>query len=103
MPRRKKVTVGQMVVNGGWRSTRQALRYASRFGTACEILGHPPTIEEYQDVHGLSRAQAFRDQKAWRTCVPGYSVLEVVSDDALRQRGLSPEDREELIARELAG
>jgi len=100
--RRPKVTLGEMIVRGGWRNTRIALRYASRLGAAAEILGHVPTPEEYAEVHGLSRAQAFRDQASWRKCVPGFTVLEVVSDDALRARGLSESDREDLIAKELA-
>lgn len=102
MARRKKVTLGEMIRTGGWLNTRTALRYASRFGMACEGLGRVPTAEDYAEFHGLSRAQAFRDQKAWRLCVPGYSVLEVVSSDALSARGLSEADREEAIASELA-
>lgn len=79
------------------------MRYASRFGLACEALGHAPTIKEYQEFHGLKHAQAYRDWRAWRKCVPGYGVLEVVSDEALKARGLSEIDREDAIARELAG
>lgn len=101
-PRKRKVTLPEMVRAGGWRNTRQALRYASRFGQAAEGLGHVPTIAEYMEFHGLSRAQAFKDQKAWRTCVPGYGVLEVVSAEALAERGLSEEDRESAIAEWLA-
>jgi len=101
-PRKKRVTLGQMIVAGGFHDTRVALRYASRFGLACEILGHAPTIEEYQEVHGLSRAQAYKDWKAWKRCVGGYSVLEVVSTEALEARGLTEADREDAIARELA-
>jgi len=103
MPRRKRVTLGQMIVSGGWRETRQALRYVSRYGLACQALGHPPTIEEYRQFHGLSQAQAYRDQQSWRKCVPGFTVLEVVSSEALASRGLTEEEREDLIARELSG
>ena len=103
MPRRKKMTVNEMIRNGGLLNFKRSLRYAARFGEACEILGRPPTLSEYREIHGLSRAQGFRDQSAWRKCVPGLSVLEVVSDGALASRGLGEEDREDLIARELAG
>lgn len=96
------MTLGQMVMRGGWRTARQALRYASRFGLAAEALGHPPTISEYREFHGLSQAQAYRDLQAWKRCVPGYTVLEVVSDEALAQRGLKEGDREEAIAEWLA-
>jgi hypothetical protein len=99
---RKKVTVGAMIQAGGLLSFRRALRFASRYGLACEALGHPPTIAEYQEFHGLARAQAYRDFQSWKKCVPGYSVLEVVSDEALKLRGLSESDREDAIARELA-
>lgn len=102
-PRRRKVTAAEMIVRGGLRNFRSALRYASRFGEACGGLGHPPSIEEYQDFHALSRAQAYRDWQAWKRCVPEYGVLEVVSASALEYRGLSEADREDYIARELAG
>ena len=101
-PRTKKPTLAQMVVNGGWRNVRQALRYASRYGLACEVLGHAPTIAEYQRVHGLSVAQSYRDWKAWKACCGDVSVLEAVSDEALRSRGLSEADREDAIARWLS-
>ncbi len=100
--RRRKVTVSEMLVRGGYRNFRAALRYASRVGQACEALGHAPDIKEYQEFHGLSQAQAYRDWRGWKKCVPGFSVLEVVSTEALRERGLSEEDREDAIARDLA-
>lgn len=96
------MTLGQMVARGGWRNARVALRYASRFGLATEALGHAPSVQEYQDFHGLSQAQAYRDLQAWKKCVPGFGVLEVVSDEALAARGLKEEDREDAIARWLA-
>lgn len=101
-PRKKKPTLGGMILAGGWHDTRVALRYASRFGLACQDLGHAPSIEEYRSFHGLSRAQAYKDWKAWKRCVGEYSPLEVVSDEALSQRGLSEADREDVIARWLA-
>lgn len=102
-PRRRKVSLGRMIVAGGWHSTRVALRYASRYGLACEALGHAPSIAEYQEFHGLSRAQAYKDWKAWKSCVgEDLSVLDVVSDKALGIRGLSEADREDAIARWLA-
>lgn len=96
---KKKVTAASMILNGGVRNFRFALRYASRFGTAAEALGHAPSIVEYREFHALSQAQAYRDWKAWKLCVPEFGVLEVVSDEALAARGLSEEDREDQIAR----
>lgn len=101
--RRKKVTPTEMIRAGGLVSFRRALRFASRYGLACEALGHPPTVAEYHEFHGLARAQAYRDFQSWRKCVPDFSVLEVVSDEALKARGLSESDRESVIAEELAG
>jgi len=97
------VTPTEMILQGGLRNFRSALRYASRFGEACGALGHPPTVKEYQEFHGLKPAQAYRDRQSWNKCVPGYSVLEVVSTEALEFRGLTELDREDFIARELAG
>lgn len=101
-PRKKKPTLGAMIVAGGWHDTRVALRYASRYGLACEGLGHAPSIDEYASFHRLSRAQAYKDWKAWKRCVGDVSPLEVVSDEALAQRGMSESDREDAIARWLA-
>jgi hypothetical protein len=99
MPRKKRPTLSGMVIAGGWRNARVALRYASRYGLAAEALGHAPSIKEYQSFNGLSQAQAYKDWKAWKACVGDVSVLDAVSDDALRLRGLSEEDREEAVAR----
>jgi hypothetical protein len=101
-PRKKKPTLGGMILAGGWHDTRVALRYASRYGLACEGVGHAPSIEEYRSFHGLSRAQAYKDWKAWKRCVGEVSPLEVVSDEALAERGMSESDREDAIARWLA-
>jgi len=101
--RRKKITANRMILNGGYRNFRAALRYASRVGQFCGAHGYPPTVKQYQDFHGLSQAQAYRDAQAWKRCVPDYSVLEVVSTEALKYRGMSEEDREDVIARDLAG
>ena len=101
-PRKKRLTVAEMIRRGGVINFRGALRYASRYGLAAEGLKHPPSIKEYQEFNGLSQAQAYRDWKAWKACVGEYSVLEVVSDEALHSRGLSESDREDAIARWLA-
>lgn len=99
---RKKITANRMILNGGYRNFRAALRYASRVGQYCGVYGKSPSVKEYQEFHGLSQAQAYRDLQSWKRCVPEYSVLEVVSTKALADRGLSEDDREELIARQLA-
>lgn len=102
-PRRRRVTVSEMLVRGGYRHFRAALRYAARVGQYVEVHRSAPDIKQYQAFHGLSQAQAYRDWRGWKRCVPDYSVLEVVSDAALRNRGLTDEDREDIIARDIAG
>lgn len=99
---RKKMTAHRMILNGGVLNFRRAIRHAARFGAACSMEGRLLTLVEYQDVTGLSRAQAYREQQAWRACCGELSVLEVVSEEALRQKGFTEEEREEVIARELA-
>lgn len=100
---RKRMTANQMILAGGVLNFRRAVRYAARYGTACALEKRLLTLEEYQDVTGISRAQAFKDRAAWRACCGDYSVLEVVSAEALGKRGFTELEREEVIARELAG
>lgn len=102
-PRRAKMTAHRMILNGGFLNFRRAVRHAARYGAACSMEGRLLTLDEYWQTTGLSRSQAFREQQAWRACCPGYSVLEVVGEEALRGRGFTEAQREEVIARELAG
>jgi hypothetical protein len=99
---RKKLTANEMIRRGGLLNFRRALRHASRYGQACDMAGKLLTLDEYRDFVGLSRAQAFREQAAWRACCGSLAVFEVVSTDALSKRGFSEEQREDVIARELA-
>jgi len=103
MPRRKRVTANEMIRNGGLINFTKAVAYAAQYGTACSEAGRLLTPDEYGEWVGLSRSQAYRQQRAWRACVPDHSVLEVVSEEALTARGFSEDQREEVIARELAG
>ena len=55
-----------------------ALRFVVEYGRACDDLEEETlTVEEYGDHVGISRAQAFRRQSAFRTCFPGDDVLDV--------------------------
>jgi uncharacterized protein YjiS (DUF1127 family) len=103
MARRKRITANEMIRNGGLLNFRRAVRHASRYGRACREAGQLLTLDEYRDWMGLSRSQAFREQAAWRACCGDFSVVEVVSTEALESKGFTEEQREELIARELAG
>lgn len=102
-PRRAKLTANEMIRNGGLLNFRRSLRHASRYGQACDLASRLLTIEEYGEFVGLSRSQAFREQAAWRACCGRLSVVEVVSSEALEIRGFTEEQREDVIARELAG
>jgi hypothetical protein len=103
MVRRKRLTANEMIRAGGFLNFRRALKHASRYGQACDIAGKLLTLPQYQEMVGLSRAQAFREQAAWRACCGSYSVAEVVSTEALTKRGFTEAEREALIAEELAG
>ena len=100
---RKKVTASSMILRGGLMNFRRSLRFASRYGLAVDALhkelGRLPTLAEYQDFMGLSRAQAFREQQAWRACCGDVTVLEAVSGAALEQKGWTEDEREDAIAR----
>jgi hypothetical protein len=101
--RRKKVTAHSMILSGGVLNFRRAVRHAARFGAACSEAGRLLTFAEYVDRGWVSRAQAYKDLAAWRACCGELSVLDVVSSDALDSRGFTEEEREEVIARQLAG
>jgi hypothetical protein len=103
MPRRKRMTAAQMLLSGGYLNFRRAVRHAARYGAACSVEGHLLTLDEYWALTGLSRSQAFREQAAWRACCGSLSVLEVVSESALAEKGFTEQEREEVIVRQLAG
>jgi len=98
------MTAHQMILNGGFLNFRRSIRHAARYGSACSMAKPPRllTLAEYWEATGLSRAQAFREQQAWRKCCGELSVLEVVSSEALRKKGFTEEQREDVIARELS-
>jgi hypothetical protein len=102
MPRRRKLTVGQMIEAGGWLNFRRAVRHASRYGRLCREAGRLLDTEEYAAASGLSRAQAYREKQAWRACCGDLTVLEVVSTEALEAKGFTDAEREDVIARSLA-
>jgi hypothetical protein len=103
MPRRKKMTANEMIRNGGMGNFRRAVRHAARYGKACRETGRLLDLQEYIEASGLSQAQAYREQAAWRSCCGELSVLEVVSSDALEAKGFTDAQREDVIARSLAG
>lgn len=103
MAEKAKVTAAEMVRNGGLTNFRRAVRFAARYGQATSALapklGRAPTINEYRDWYGMSEAQAFKEQAAWRRCMgDGRTVLDVVSEEAWAKKGLTEEQRAESIA-----
>jgi hypothetical protein len=52
------------------RTTMMALQYLVEWGRCSDAVGYPVAVEEYADRMEVSRAQAFRRQKAFRECFP---------------------------------
>lgn len=100
---RKTLTAGEMIANGGLTNFVRAVRFAARYSEACDALGKLCTLEEYQACRGMSRSQAFREQRAWRACAgEGLTVLDVVSESALGHKGWTEEQRTDAIGRWLS-
>jgi hypothetical protein len=96
-------SASEMIRNGGLMNFRRALRHAARYSAQCSKAGRLLTLAEYQSKQGLSRAQAFREQQAWRSCVGAdVSVLDLVNEKALMQKGWTEDQREDAIARWLS-
>ena len=98
VPKRKKITAGSMIRRGGMTNFARAIRFAARYGEAVDALGSLCTLQEYRDFRGMSEAQMWRELRAWRACVPDYTILEVLSEMALKKKGLTEEDRIAAIA-----
>lgn len=104
MAQRKKMTASRMILNGGVLNFRRAIRHAARFGAECRAADPPRllTMPEYIEASGMSRAGAYKALTAWKACCGDLSVLDVVSLEALQSSGFTDDEREEVIARELA-
>jgi len=99
----QKVTAGTMIANGGLTNFVRAVRFAARYGEAVEALGKLCTLEEYRVFRGMSPAQSFKEQQAWRRCVGrDVSVLDVVSDAALAKKGFTEQQRVDALAKWLS-
>jgi len=59
------------------RTTMMALQYLVEWGRCSDAVGFPVEVEEYADRMEVSRAQAFRRQKAFRECFPKDEVTTV--------------------------
>lgn len=99
--KRVRLTAGGMILRGGLLNFRRSVRHAARYSAACSTTRPRRllTLEEYQEVTGLSRAQAFREQQAWRACCGDVTVLEAVSGAVLEDKGWTEDEREDAIAR----
>jgi hypothetical protein len=53
------------------------MRFVVEYGPWAEREGREPLIDEYAEYLGLSRAQAFRRQAAFRECSPNQDVMSV--------------------------
>ncbi len=103
MAKGPKVTAATMILAGGFLNFRRSVRYAARYGHACGALGRPPNLEEYRLFHGMSLSQAYREQAAWRACVGDLLIYDLVNKDAWADKGFTEQQREDAVARWLAG
>jgi hypothetical protein len=74
---------------GGFRTATKALTYLALWGTVYEDLGRAPTMPEYVEWWGRSRATCYRDKQAFEACFPGVDVEEMWAAVAqqIRTRG----------------
>jgi hypothetical protein len=99
----QRVTAGSMIANGGLTNFVRAVRFAARYSEACDGLGKLCSLDEYREFRGMSQAQAYREQRAWRRCVgKDLTVLDVISKAALRQKGWTEDERVEALGRWLS-
>jgi hypothetical protein len=56
-----------------------ALRFCVEYGRMCDNVADPASIriEDYAEHVGISRAQAFRRQQAYRECFPKQDVVDL--------------------------
>jgi len=102
--KRRGPSAQQMIEAGGFWNFVRAIRFASRYGALCKQEGDLLTMREYAAKAGLSNTHAFREQQAWRACVGReLTVLDVLSEEVLAKHGYTETQRQEAIARELAG
>lgn len=100
MARRRTLTAKEMIERGGYANFIRAVRFSARYSGVAQELGHLPTLIEYQQARGMSVAQAYREQKAWRDCVgDDTTLLETIADKTIADGGWSEADREDAIAR----
>ena len=68
------------VAQGGLLKGPRAMAVIVGWMVAEQMLGHPPTLEEYQEWWKLSRATAFRDQALFRECFPAETTPQQIAD-----------------------
>ena len=84
--RKPRTLIDIAVARGGIIKGPRAISMIFGWFVAEEMLGHPPTLEEYADWWRLSRATAFREQAAFRECFPGETTPQRIVDWAKVQR-----------------
>jgi hypothetical protein len=99
--KRRGPSATEMIVKGGFLNFNRAVRFAARYGAECRKAGDVLTITEYAKAVGMTRAHCYREQQAWRKCVGNFTVQEILSEEALAGKGLTEDQREAAIAREL--
>jgi hypothetical protein len=75
LPKRAPRTIAEAAVGrGGFRTATKALTYLALWGTVFEDLGRAPTMPEYVEWWGRSRATCYREKQAFEKCFPGVEV-----------------------------
>jgi hypothetical protein len=95
----KDRSVAEIIIRSGFLNLRRSVKYAAKYSKACDKAGRLLTLQEYWEATGLSRAQAYREQDAWRKCFGDDTLLEVVTKEAIRSKGWSLQEREAAILR----
>jgi hypothetical protein len=103
-PKVKPPTAVEMIKAGGLRNYRRALKFVARYSHESTKAGRLLTLKEYMAARGLSPAMAYKEQQAWRACVgPDVTLLEIVSEAAMKDKGWTEDQREQAIAVFLGG
>lgn len=92
-------SIAEIIIRAGYLNLRRSVRYAAKHSKYSTEAGHLLNLREYMEASGLSPAQAFREQQAWRKCFGDDTLLEVVHREAIASKGWTEEEREAAILR----
>lgn len=91
--------MAEIIIKAGFLNLRRAVRYAAKYSKYSSEAGHLLNLREYMEASGMSPAQAFREQAAFKKCFGDLTLLEVVHREAIASKGWTEEQREAAILR----